>query len=79
MIALAASAFPWPGNQNPQQGYYYRSILSGSCYCAPMICVLAPHAACPRPDILLRAQALELAKAFARAKRDVIPIRKGSP
>jgi hypothetical protein len=20
MIALAASAFPWPGNQNPQQG-----------------------------------------------------------
>jgi hypothetical protein len=21
MIALAASAFPWPGNQNPQQGY----------------------------------------------------------
>ena len=26
MIALAASAFPWLGNQNPQQGYYYRSF-----------------------------------------------------
>ena len=22
-VALAASAFPWPGNQNPQQGYCY--------------------------------------------------------
>jgi hypothetical protein len=27
MIALAASAFPWPGNQNPQQGLIYRSTL----------------------------------------------------
>ena len=25
-----------------QTGYYYLSIPSGSCYCAPMICVLAP-------------------------------------
>ena len=30
-IALAASAFPWPGNQNPQQGYYYPSVPSRSC------------------------------------------------
>ena len=36
MIALAASAFPWPSNQN-----YYRST-STPCYCAPMICALAP-------------------------------------
>jgi hypothetical protein len=26
MIALAASEFPWPGNQNPRQDYYYRSM-----------------------------------------------------
>ena len=27
-----------------QTGYYYLSIPSGSCYCAPMICVLVPEA-----------------------------------
>jgi hypothetical protein len=42
MIALAASAFPWLGNQKPQQGYYYRSFPSKSCYCSLMICVLVP-------------------------------------
>ena len=40
MIALAASAFPWPGNQN-----YYRST-STPCYCAPMICALVPFPTC---------------------------------
>src|SRR5260370_38842709 len=43
MIALVASSFPWPGDQNPQHGHYYLSIPSRSCYCAPIIWVLAPH------------------------------------
>ena len=29
-----------------QTGYYYLSIPSGSCYCRPMICALAPFPTC---------------------------------
>jgi hypothetical protein len=31
MIALAASAFPWPGNQNPQQAHLLVSHAFWSC------------------------------------------------
>ena len=44
MIALAASAFPWPGNPNPRRGHYYLSIRPGSCYGQPMFCVVVPVA-----------------------------------
>jgi hypothetical protein len=45
MIALAASAF-WLGNQNSQQGYYYRESPSKSRYGSPMICVLVREGSC---------------------------------
>ena len=44
LVPLAASAFHWPDNQNPQHGHCYLSVPSTSCECRPFACALVPKA-----------------------------------
>jgi hypothetical protein len=57
-----------PGDQNPRRGRYYPSIRSGSCYCAPMICGLAP-------SVVLRTFLRRIGAGISRAPDDSVSLR----
>ena len=69
LVPLAASAFHWRGNQNPQHGHCYLSVPFTSCECRPFACALVPKASVR--VVLLAAfvgQAHQISRCHSRAR-----------
>jgi hypothetical protein len=66
MITLVASAFPWPGNQNPQQGYYYRSTP------IPVLLLCANNLRCGARSGAAHRETIEIVPASLRGPAELI-------